>query len=77
MTRLFLPVLSWFGAFSRSRYEFGLRLAALRQQMAVFKHQNPRPRLDWWDPLFWLAPRRLWPRWASVLLIVKPEAVVR
>jgi hypothetical protein len=77
MTRLFLPVLSWFGAFFRSRYELGLRLAALRQQMTVFKRQNPRPRLNWWDRLFWLALRRLWPRWASVLLIVKPESVVR
>jgi hypothetical protein len=77
MTRLFLPVLSWFGAFLRSRYELGLRLAAPRQQIAVFKRQNPRPRLNWWDRLFWLALRTLWPGWASVLLMVKLESVVR
>jgi hypothetical protein len=29
------------------------------------------------DRLLWLVLRRLWSRWASVLVIVKPEAVVR
>jgi putative transposase len=29
-----------------------------------------------WDRLLWLTLRRLWSRWASVLLIVKPETVV-
>jgi hypothetical protein len=43
MTRLFLPVHSWFGAFFRSRYELGLRLAALRQQMAIFNARTLDP----------------------------------
>jgi putative transposase len=30
-----------------------------------------------WDRLFWVALRRLWSRWAEVLIIVKPETVVR
>ena len=77
MPRLFLAFLSWFGAFFRSRHDLGLELAALREQMGVLKRQNPRPKLNRWDRLFWLTLRRLWSRWASALLIVKPETVVR
>jgi putative transposase len=60
MTRLFLAFLSWFGVFFRFRHDLGLELAALRQQMGVLKRQNPRPKLGWWDRLFWLTLRRLW-----------------
>ena len=33
---------------------------------------------DWmhWDRLLWVALRRLWSRWAEVLIIVKPDTVV-
>jgi hypothetical protein len=77
MPRLFLAFRSWFGAFFRSRHDLGLELAALREQMGVLKRQNPRPKLNRWDRLFWLTLRRLWSRWSSALLIVKPETVVR
>ncbi|MGD0922654.1 MAG: hypothetical protein ABSA70_12940, partial [Terriglobia bacterium] len=77
MTRRLPAFFSWFGAFFRSRHDLGLELAGLRHQLAVFKRQNPRPKLNLWDRLFWLTLRRLWSRWASVLLIVKPETVVR
>jgi len=77
MTRLFLTFLSWFSVFFRSRHDLGLKLVALRHQFAVLKRKNPRPRLSRWDRLFWLTLRRLWPKWSSVLLIEKPESVVR
>ena len=77
MTRLLKAFLAWFGAFFRSRHALGLELAALRQQVGVLKRQNPRPKLSCWDRLFWLTIRRLWSKWSSVLLIVKPETVVR
>ena len=64
------------GAFFRSRNDLGLELAALRQQLAVLTRKNPRPKLSRWDRLFWLTLQRLWSRWASVLLIIKPETVV-
>src|SRR3972149_6040113 len=77
MLRFLFSFLSWFGAFFRARHEIGLELAALRQQVGVLKRKTPRPRLDRYDRLFWLALRRVWSRWADVLLIVKPNTVVR
>jgi len=76
MTRLLLAFLSWFGAFFRSRHDLGLEPVALRQQVGVLKRKNPRPRLSPWDRLFWLGLRRWLSKWASVLVIVKPETVV-
>jgi putative transposase len=76
MTQFFVAFLSWCGAFFRSRHDLGLELAALRQQLGVLKRQSPRPQLSRWNRLFWLALRRLWPKWASTLVIVKPETVV-
>jgi len=50
---------------------------ALRLQLSVLKRKNPRPRLSPWDQLFWVFLRRVWSRWAEVLVVVKPETVVR
>lgn len=66
----------WLAAFIRSRHDLGLELVALRQQLGVLKRKNPRPKLTLWDRLFWVTFRRLWSRWADVLIVVKPETVV-
>jgi len=44
--------------------------------VAVLKQKRPRPRLNRLDRLFWTTLRRVWPRWADVLVIVKPETVI-
>ena len=62
--------------FFRTRGDAALEILALRQQVAVLKRKRPRPPLYPGDRLFWTTLRRLWPRWADVLLIVKPETVV-
>jgi putative transposase len=49
---------------------------ALRQQLAVFKRRHPRPRLDVFDRLFWVAARRIWSGWKNSLIVVTPETVV-
>ena len=49
----------------------------LRQQLAVFKSKNGRPRLATSDKLFWVAARRLWAGWKKALVVVTPETVVR
>jgi putative transposase len=49
---------------------------ALRQQLAVLLHRNPRPRLRPIDRTFWALLSRTWSRWADVLAIVKPATVV-
>jgi putative transposase len=42
----------------------------------VLKRKRPRPILNRLDRLFWTSLRRYWPRWAEVLVIVKPATVV-
>jgi hypothetical protein len=76
MIRFLLAFPSWFGAFFRSRHDLGLELVALRQQVGVLKRKNPRPQLRLGDRLFWLGLRRCWSKWASALVVVKPDTVV-
>jgi putative transposase len=68
-----------FGTISRlfySRRSLLLENLALRQQLAVFKRRNPRPRLSVFDRLFWLTARRAWSEWKRSLIVVTPETVV-
>jgi putative transposase len=62
--------------FFRSRQDTAIEILALRQQVAVLKRKRPRPKLNAFDRLFWTILRRMWSRWAGVLVIVKPETVV-
>jgi hypothetical protein len=71
-----LALLAVVGAFFRSRSDSALEILALRQQVAVLKRKQPRPRLNPLDRLFWTALRRIWSRWAEVLVVVKPQTVV-
>ena len=40
---------------------------ALRQQLAVFKRPQPRPRLGAIDRLFWVVAGRFWAHWKKAL----------
>src|SRR6266852_269252 len=61
----------------RARRSLLLENLALRQQLAVLKRRHPRPRLDLFDKLFWVAVRRFWSGWQQSLIAVTPESVVR
>jgi putative transposase len=61
----------------RSRRDLVLENLALRQQLAVFAARQSLPRLAARDRVFWIILRRLWSDWRSVLLIVRPETVIR
>ena len=70
----------WLGAVLRgfrTRRSLMLENLALRQQLAVFKRQQPRPRLGAIDKLFWVVARRFWAHWKKALLIVLPDTVAR
>ncbi len=70
----------WLGAvllLFRTRRSLMLENLALRQQLAVFKRQQPRPRLGAIDKLFWVVARRFWAHWKKALLIVLPDTVAR
>jgi putative transposase len=77
MLEFLFSVLAALRIFFRSRSDTALEVLALRQQVAVLKRQRPRPTLTRLDRFFWTSLRHLWPRWSDVLLIVKPETVVR
>src|SRR5881296_3308361 len=49
---------------------------ALRQQLAVWKARQPRPRLTEMDRIFWILLSRLWTSWRDSVHVVRPETVV-
>jgi transposase InsO family protein len=61
----------------RSRRDLALENLALRQQLAVLSKARPRPRLTTGARLFWVWLSRTWHDWASALVIVTPETVIR
>ena len=70
----------WLGAVTRifrDRRSLMLENLTLRQQLAVLKRKNPRPRLGPLDKLFWVVVHRLWSQWKEALFLVQPETVVR
>ena len=76
MGSLVFAMIAYVRAFFVPRHRFALEAAALRQQLAVFKRKQPRPRLNRSDRLFWTVLRRLYSGWADFLILVKPETVV-
>jgi hypothetical protein len=74
---LWISVFQSTAALMRSRREQAIVELALRQQLAIYAQRHHRPRLLPLDRAFWVALSRLWPRWKSVLVVVRPETVVR
>ena len=60
----------------RTQSELALENLALRQQLAVWKARQPRPRLTEMDRIFWVLLSRLWTGWRYSLQVVRPETVV-
>jgi len=50
---------------------------ALRQQLAIMKQHVKRPKIRIRDRIFWVFLSRIWKDWKSVLIVVKPETVIR
>jgi putative transposase len=63
-------------ALFRSRKNQAIVELALRQQLAVYVHQHPRPRLSPLDRAFWVTLSRAWPPWRGALILVQPETVI-
>lgn len=60
-----------------NRAQLAAENLALRQQLAVLKLTTPRPKIRRSDRVFWAWLARLWAGWRTVLVVVKPETVVR
>jgi putative transposase len=76
MGSLGLALIAYIRAYFLPRPRLALEAAALRQQLAVFKRKQPRPRLSRADRLFWTALPRLYSSWFDALILIKPETVV-
>gem|GEM_PF-3513325 len=61
----------------KTRRSLALENLALRQQLAILQRSVKRSRLTDLDRGFWVLLRRVWTDWNNVLVIVKPETVVR
>ena len=68
-----VPMMAYLRAFFLPRHRLALESVALRQQLAVFKRKQPRPRLNRLDRLFWVALRRRYSGWANALILARPE----
>jgi len=60
----------------RTHRELAVENLALRQQLAVWKARQPRPRLTQVDRVFWVLLSRLWANWRHSLQVVRPETVI-
>ena len=60
----------------RTHRELALENLALRQQLAVWRARQPRPRLTATDRIFWVVLSRLWKSGRNSLQVVRPETVV-
>lgn len=60
----------------KTQRHLALENLALRQQLAVLNRSTKRPRITNVDSAFWIALKKLWPRWSEALVIVKPETVI-
>src|ERR1051325_7832173 len=56
--------------------QIALENAALRQQLAILRRQQPRPKLHHRDRLFWIFLMKIWKEWRTALVIVQPATVV-
>jgi hypothetical protein len=55
--------------------QVALENAALRQQLAVFKRNVPRPKVNNRDRLFRIGLYMIWQGWQSALIFLQPETV--
>src|SRR5258705_9723792 len=60
----------------RTHRDLAIENLAIRQQLAVWKAREPRPRLTEIDRIFWVFLSKLWTSWRHSLLVVRPETVV-
>jgi len=76
MFRLLLALLGTAKSALKAHRELALENLALRQQLAVLRHQVKRARPTKADRLFWVVLSRVWDRWREALVFVKPQTVI-
>src|SRR5450432_2902675 len=74
---IFIRVCGWMVLLSRSSASKDAELLVLRHEVAVLRHANPRPRLDWADRAVLTALSRLLPARLRMHRLVTPGTVLR
>ena len=75
---MFVAVLGSLCSLVRTRKDLALENLALRQQLVVLRRSKPkRLQLKRGDRIFWACLSLIWAHWADVLVIVRPDTVVR
>jgi putative transposase len=74
---VFLRLAGWIVLFARSSASKDAELLVLRQEVAVLRRQNPRPRLNWADRAVLAALARLLPKSLRMGRLVTPETLLR
>ena len=60
----------------QNQKSLAIEVLVLRQQLAVFSREIPKPKLNHRDRLYWVTVSRIWPHWKNALIILKPDTVV-
>jgi hypothetical protein len=76
---MFVRLTGWMALLARSAASKDAELLVLRQEVAVLRRQNPRPRLDWADRAVLAALARLLTgnQLRRMRLIVSPRTLLR
>ena len=69
----FVRLTGWMALLARSAASKDAELLVLRQEVAVLRRQNPKPKLDWADRMVIAALARLLPRPLRMSRLVTPD----
>src|SRR5450755_5137531 len=74
---IFVRLTGWMALLARSAASKDAELLVLRQEVAVLRRQNPKPKLDWADRMVLAGLARLPPRALRMCRLVTPDTLLR
>ena len=74
---MFFRLAGWMALLARSSASKDAELLVLRQEVAVLRRQNAKPRLDWTDRAALAALARLLPKPLPMNRLVTPDTLLR
>jgi putative transposase len=73
---VFVRLTGWMALLARSAASKDAELLVLRQEVAVLRRQNPKPKLDWADRMVIAALARLLPKPLRMSRLVTPDTLL-